>query len=127
MILKEGLQMRNSKKLVACAVIISVTLSSFTVAGCGRKPRSNPKIEADSDWYNLDKVTLGSDIDLSGTQYSQTKVLGRVGDCYALWHRGTYPIPYDVDWDNIDIREYSLMQLDSYDLSGGHLHAAEII
>lgn len=127
MILKEGLQMRNWKKLVACAVIISVTLSSFTVAGCGRKPRSNPKIEADSDWYNLDKVTLGSDIDLSGTQYSQTKVLGRVGDCYALWHRGTYPIPYDVDCDNIDIREYSLMQLDSYDLSGGHLHSVDYI
>ncbi len=125
MILKEELQMRNSKRFIAGAVAIAVALGSFTVGGCGKTSRSNPKIEADSDWYNIDKVTLESDVDLSGTQYSRTKVLGRVGDCYAVWRRGTYPIPYDADWDNIDFKDYSLMQLDSYDLSGGNLHSID--
>ena len=75
--------MGNSKKIIACALALTIAVSPM-IAGCGKKPRSNPKVEADSDWYNVTKVTLESEVDLSGVQYSQTNVMGKVGDCYVV-------------------------------------------
>ena len=126
MILKEELQMRNSKKLIACTVVFAMSLSSFIVGGCGNKSRSNPKVEADSEWYNVDKVTLESDVDFTGVQYSQTNVMGRIGDCYAVWFRGSFPIPYNVDWNNIDYKDYTSMEFDSYDLNGERICSVDL-
>ena len=117
--------MGNPKKFIAC--ILALTMAAAPMAaGCGKKPRSNPKVEADSDWYNITKVTLESAVDLSSTEYSQTEIVGKVGDCYVVWYRGQYPIPYDVDWEHIDYKEYSLMQIEAYDSNGERVSSVDL-
>lgn len=122
---KGKLSMGNPKKFIACTLAFSMALMPM-VSGCGKKPRSNPKVEADSDWYNVTKVTLESEVDFSGVQYSQTNVMGKVGDCYVVWYRAQYPIPYDVDRETFDYKDYTLMQIDGYDSNGELLCAVDL-
>ena len=117
--------MRNPKKFVACALILSAAVSS--VSGCGKRPkRVNEVISADSTWYTMEKHELTLDYDTSEFNYVYSSVLGKAGDYYVVETTGDYMIPPDVDWEEINYSDYSATFIDIFDDHGDHINSIDV-
>jgi hypothetical protein len=120
--------MVRPKKVAACAMAFTMAMSAVLASGCGKKPQgANEKVSADSVWYNLEKHELSLDYDVSEFDYIYSNVLGKTGDYYAVEVMGSYSMPSDVDWSEINYLDYYMDCVEIFDKDGNNVNKIDII
>ena len=111
---------------VAASMAAVLTASSFIAAGCSRK--NDSVVQADSPWYDLQKVTIGG-------QYKDDDAIaafdmyysGRVEDLLVFSSLGYYRNRQATDNYLEDIFTNSFEHIDVYDLEGTLINSIDLL
>ena len=120
--------MVKPKKVAACAMACTMAMSAVFASGCAKKPKgSNEVVSADSTWYNMEKHELTLDYDSTDFDYIYSNTLGKVGDYYAVETTGSYTMPSNVNWADVNYLDYYADFIDIFDKDGNHVSSIDVI
>ena len=111
-----------SCKLISFALVAAMVLP---VAACNKKngqerekSTAGTKISAESPWFEDKMVILKPDLKLKKeAEYVQHSVAGVDENYIIVYSNGNYKMPTgdNVDWQNIDYRDYSINAITAVD------------
>ena len=108
------LSRRTVAFLTCTAMVMPIALTSCS----GGHKGTAEKVDADSDWYTLEEVELGTQYNSDDYDYIYQQSLGIFNGQAAFSVMGSLKIPEDVDWMTVDYSEYEINNIDFYDLDG---------
>lgn len=120
--------MKQAKKIAASTMAATLLVSSVMAAGCSKAPKgSNEKIADDAPWYELQTVLLGEQYKGDDSiEYVYTSFVGEFEDRLVYYTSGSYRMPDDVDWATANFSDYSLDNIDLYDVDGNFIKSINI-
>ena len=111
---------------VAASMAAVLTASSFIAAGCSRK--NDSVVQADSPWYDLQKVTIGwQSKDDDAIAAFDMYYTGRVEDLLVFSSLGYYRNKQATDNYLEDIFTNSFEHIDVYDLEGTLINSIDLL
>lgn len=111
------------KRVLAVGLVSSIMMTSFTA--CSSKS-GRAVIEADTPWFNVTKLPIGTEIDASLMEYFSTELVG-VTDTELIYSAsGTYKLPDDFDWEVDNYGDYVYNEIIVYDYEGNRTGSIDI-
>ena len=109
--------MNKETRILAASMATVLVATSLMATGCGKK--DDEVVQADSPWYDLQKVTIGGQYNEDSTIASfDMYYLGRAGDMLLFSSYGSYKSRQETDNAVEDILTNTFEHIDVYSLDG---------
>ena len=115
-----------SQRTVALLTCTAMVVPMALTACSGGHKGTAEKVEADSEWYTLEEIDLGTQYDPDDYDYIYMNSLGIYNSQAAFSVMGSKKLPDDIDWDTYDYSEYEVNNLDFYDLDGSLARSIDV-
>ena len=111
------MNMKDGRKIIALGMSAVMALTSFVFAGCNKKKEF---AFDDLDWYTVKSEEVGTQYtDKDKIEFCQSSFAGMSDGQFYYLSSGQYKLAPDADLAAIDYNEYTIMNIDIYDINGG--------
>lgn len=112
------------RKIMALGLISSMLMTFFT--SCSTSG-SREKIDSDTPWYEVNKITIGDDVDKSSFDYYYSDFICATEDTLFFNASGSYKFPEDFDWETDNYLDYTYNAIDVYDFAGNQIDSIDVM
>ncbi len=107
-----------SQRTVALLTCTAMVVPMALTACSGGHKGTAEKVDADSEWYTLEEIDLGTQYNAEDYDYLYQQSLGIFNGQAAFSVSGSLKMPEDVDWETVDYYDYEVSKIDFYELDG---------